>query len=87
MNGRAYGAVFTPKETEAMTMEIKRQIAELNGKNKTNLEAFVLWQLHEQLGFGVKRLDNFCRKLRHKLRNLKNFPKKNLPIMLKNLPK
>ena len=54
---RVFGAVMSAAEKKAMDMEIQRQLAEI--------DALVLWELREQLGFGNKRLkkfyDNFSR--------------------------
>lgn len=56
---KIYGANFTAAERKAMDMEIKRQLAEYDAKHKLELQALILWQLHEQLGFGTKRLKRF----------------------------
>ena len=56
---KIYGAQFSASERKAMDMEIKRQLAEYDAKHKLELQALILWQLHEQLGFGVKRLKQF----------------------------
>lgn len=54
---RVFGAVMSAAEKKAMDMEIQRQLREI--------DALVLWELREQLGFGNKRLkkfyDNFSR--------------------------
>ena len=49
-------AVYSPK---LMNLEIKRQLAKYDAKHKLELQALVLWQLHEQFGFGEKRLKRF----------------------------
>ena len=50
---------LTNRERKALESEINRQTAK-NVKNLSlNLQALVLWQLHEQLGFGKKRLLRF----------------------------
>ena len=50
---------------KAMDMEIQRQLAEYDRKHIREIDALVLWELREQLGFGNKRLkkfyDNFSR--------------------------
>ncbi len=56
---RANVPLFTCRERKAMQAEIDRQTAQ-NVKNlSSNLQALVLWSLHEQLGFGQKRLLEF----------------------------
>ena len=47
------------KQKKAMSVEINRQIFENVEKLTTNIEALMLWQLHEQLGWGKKRLLKF----------------------------
>lgn len=62
---RVFGAVMSAAEKKAMDMEIQRQLAEYDRKHIREIDALVLWELHEQFGFGNKRLkkfyDNFSR--------------------------
>ncbi len=57
--GKIFGAQLTVAERKALGIEIKKQMAEYDRKHRNELEAMVLWQLHAQLGFGVKRLKKF----------------------------
>ena len=57
--GKVYGATFTAAEKRAMDMEIKRQLAEYTRKYEADLNATILYVLHEQLGFGEQRLRKF----------------------------
>lgn len=57
--GKIFGAQLTVAERKALDIEIKKQMAEYDRKHRNELEAMVLWQLHAQLGFGVKRLKKF----------------------------
>lgn len=57
--GKIYGADLTQAEKKAMNMEIQRQLAEYDRKHMLEIDALVLWQLHEQLGLGPKRLKQF----------------------------
>lgn len=59
IGGRVYGAELSVAEQKAMDMEIQRQLAEFDRKNVRELDALVLWELHEQFGFGKKRLKQF----------------------------
>ena len=59
IGGRVYGAELSAAEQKAMDMEIQRQLAEFDRKNVRELDALVLWELHEQFGFGKKRLKQF----------------------------
>ena len=54
-----FGAVLTVSERKAMDIEIQKEIAEFNQKNETEIDAAILWVLHEQFGFGKKRLKRF----------------------------
>lgn len=58
-SGMIYGADLTSAERKAMNMEIQRQLAEYVRKTQMEVDAIMLWQLHEQLGFGPKRLRQF----------------------------
>lgn len=64
---RVFGAVMSAAEKKAMDMEIQRQLAEYDRKHIREIDALVLWELHEQFGFGNKRLkkfyDNFSRSI------------------------
>lgn len=57
--GKIYGANMTAAEKKAMEMEIKRQLGEYNRLNEMELDSIILWELHEQLGFGPVRLKRF----------------------------
>jgi len=57
--GKIYGASLTAAEQKAMNMEIQRQLAEYDIKHANELDAMVLWHLHEEFGFGPKRLKQF----------------------------
>lgn len=57
--GKVYGAVLTNAEKKAMDMEIRRQLAEFDRKNKQEIDAMVLWVLMDEFGFGEKRLRRF----------------------------
>lgn len=57
--GKIFGAVLTKTEQKAMEMEISRQVAEFDRQNMLAIDAVVLWELHEEFGFGVDRLRRF----------------------------
>ena len=42
-----------------MNQEIRNQLAEYDRKNELEIDAMVLWVLHEEFGFGTKRLRRF----------------------------
>lgn len=58
-SGRIFGADLTAAERKAMNLEIQRQIAEYDLKHELEIEALILWTLHDQFGFGPKRLRRF----------------------------
>lgn len=57
--GKIFGASLSSAEQRAMNLEIQRQLAEFDRKHAQEIDALVLWQLHEQLGFGPVRLRRF----------------------------
>ena len=57
--GRVYGATLTNAEKKAMNMDIQRQLAEMDKKNKEEVDATVLYILMTEFGFGKKRLRRF----------------------------
>lgn len=57
--GKVFGAVLTAKERKAMEIEINRQILEADRQYQDDIDAAVLWVLHQHLGFGKKRLRDF----------------------------
>lgn len=64
---------LTNKERKALEREIDIQTAK-NVKNLSlNLQALVLWNLHEQYGFGKKRLLEFQKSFLPKIEELQNF--------------
>lgn len=64
---------LTNRERKALEAEINRQTAQ-NVKNLSlNLQALVLWQLHEQLGFGKKRLLRFQKAFLPMIKELQRF--------------
>lgn len=56
---KVYGAHLTAAEKKAMDIEIRRQLAEYDLKHANELDAMILWHLHEEFGFGPKRLKQF----------------------------
>lgn len=57
--GKIFGAHLTAAEQKAMNLEIQRQCAEFDKKNAREIDAMVLWVLHEVFGFGPERLRRF----------------------------
>ena len=50
---------MTVNQKRAMEIEIRKQIGENLNTMSSDLISIVLWQLHEQLGFGKRRLLRF----------------------------
>ena len=64
---------LTNKERKAIEREVNKQTAE-NVKNlSVNLQALVLWNLREQLGWGKKLLLRFQKAFLPKLKELEQF--------------
>lgn len=57
--GKVYGANLTASEKKAMDLEIRRQLAEYEKGHMYEIDAMILWLLHEEFGFGKKRLKKF----------------------------
>lgn len=53
------GAELTPKEQQALDIEIKKAMAEYDRQNSDEIDAIVLWILRKVFGFGEKRLKQF----------------------------
>lgn len=68
--GKIYGAVLTAAEKKAMEMEISRQVAAFDRQNMLAIDAVVLWELHEQFGFGVDRLRRFYEGFNRRFKDL-----------------
>lgn len=64
---------MTVKEKRAMEIEIRKQIGENLNSMSSDLISIVLWQLHEQLGFGKKRLLRFYEGFAPSLRALVDY--------------
>ena len=57
--GRIIGGAMSAAEKKAMDLEIQRQLAEYDRKHLVEIDAMILWVLHERFGFGPKRLRQY----------------------------
>lgn len=57
--GRIFGGTMSAAEKKAMDLEIQRQLAEYDRKHLIEIDAMILWVLHERFGFGPKRLRQY----------------------------
>ena len=57
--GRIFGGAMSAAEKKAMDLEIQRQLAEYDRKHLIEIDAMILWVLHERFGFGPKRLRQY----------------------------
>ena len=64
---------LSPTQRKAMMAEINRQILEQDKKYKLDMDAAVLWVLHESFGFGEKRLKRFFNAFSEKHEELRNY--------------
>lgn len=53
------GKRITAADKKIIDIEVKKQLTEYDKKHTQEIEALVLWVLHEQYGFGEKRLKRF----------------------------
>ena len=58
-DGRIFGSTMSAAEKKAVTLEIQRQLAEYDRKHLAEIDAVILWVLHDQFGFGPKRLRQY----------------------------
>ena len=58
-SGRIFGGAMSAAEKKAMDLEIQRQLAEYDRKHLVEIDAMILWVLHERFGFGPKRLRQY----------------------------
>lgn len=61
------------REMQALDGSIREQIGQQIAKLKGNIEAIVLWQIHEQYGKGAKSLEGFLEAFQPALQELMNF--------------
>ena len=71
--GKIFGADLTVSERKAMEMEIRRQLDEYNQKNYDEIDAVILWHLHEEFGFGKKRLMRFYRTFSTRMKAMSDY--------------
>lgn len=51
--------IWSAAEKKAMDYEIKKQLADFNNRNVREVDATVLWVLHDKFGWGHHRLRQF----------------------------
>ena len=68
--GSIFGVNFNKKEQEAINREIQLQCAEFDEKNADEIDALVLWILHERFGFGKIRLKRFYNAFADEIKSL-----------------
>lgn len=64
---------LTAKQRKALYDEVNRQTAKNVQNLSQNLQAMVLWCLHEHLGFGKKRLMRFQKAFMPMIQELQDF--------------
>lgn len=57
--GKVFGATFTADEQKAIDIEVRRQLLEFDEQYTHDLDAMILYTLHNRYGWGVKRLKQF----------------------------
>ena len=68
--GKILGADLSSAEKKAMQIEIHRQIAEYDRNNLNEIDAVILWTLHEEYGWGRIRLKRFYKSVNTAIRKL-----------------
>ena len=68
-NRDPYGVVLSPAEQKVLDAEMQRQYAEYMKSHEEDVDAIVLYNLHQTFGFGKDRLYKFwlalCRNYKH----------------------
>lgn len=59
VGGKIIGGTMSAAEKKAMNLEIQRQLAEYDQKHLLEIDAMILWVLHDRFGFGPKRLRQY----------------------------
>lgn len=59
IGGKIVGGKLSKQEKKALDIEVRKAIAEMDKKNTREIDAMVLWILHDQFGFGPVRLKRF----------------------------
>lgn len=54
--GQIFGCQLNKKEQAALEKEVLAELAALDVKNTREIDAMILWFMHEEFGFGPKRL-------------------------------
>ena len=68
--GKRYGAQFNKNEQKAIDIELCKIAAEYNRANANEIDAMVLWILHQEFGFGPSRLRRFHKLFQDGIENL-----------------
>ena len=71
--GKIFGAELTAAEKKAMDVEIRRELDEYNRQNINEIDAMILWHLHEEFGFGKKRLIRFYETFSKRMKDLSDY--------------
>ena len=56
VDGKVIGAELSVAERKALNIEIQKHLGDHTRKHAIEIDALFLWFLHEEFGFGLKRL-------------------------------
>lgn len=59
ISGSIVGAKMSAAEKKAVMIEVRKVMAEENRKNQREIDAVILWRIHEKFGAGPKKLKEF----------------------------
>lgn len=68
--GQIFGCQLNKKEQAALEKEALAELAALDVKNTREIDAMILWFMHEEFGFGPKRLKRIYAGLASKMKQL-----------------
>lgn len=68
--GKIYATEFSKSERRAMEKEFAKEFAEFDKAHAKEIDALVLWVLHEEFGFGPTRMKRFYKAFMPAMRDL-----------------
>ena len=60
-------------QQKAMKKEINRQLSEQTKEHESDIDAILMWFMHEEYGWGKKRLNDFITKFNTRLKELSDW--------------
>lgn len=65
--------VLNSKQRTAMRKEINKELADATKEYEKDVDDILIWYLHEEYGFGKKRLEKFIKGFNKRLKDLSDY--------------